>query len=58
VAATFESVADVTLDEVRVELVYPEDAASDQFFRDASRLVTSDRLPAREEPSHAPLSGG
>jgi hypothetical protein len=34
VAARFESVADVTLDEVRVELVYPEDEASDRFFRD------------------------
>lgn len=38
VAARFESVADVTLDEVRVELVYPEDGTSDQFFRD---LVTA-----------------
>jgi transcriptional regulator with XRE-family HTH domain len=33
VAARFESVADVTLDEVRVELVYPEDETSAQFFR-------------------------
>lgn len=43
VAARFESVADVTLDEPRVELVYPEDAASEQFFRD--------RFRAAEEPS-------
>jgi transcriptional regulator with XRE-family HTH domain len=34
VAARFESVADVTLDEVRVELIYPEDDTADQFFRD------------------------
>lgn len=33
VAARFESVADVTLDEVRVELVYPEDEPSERFFR-------------------------
>lgn len=36
VAARFESVADVTLDEVRVELVYPEDETSAQFFRSLS----------------------
>jgi transcriptional regulator with XRE-family HTH domain len=33
VAARFESVADVTLDEIRVELVYPEDESSERFFR-------------------------
>jgi transcriptional regulator with XRE-family HTH domain len=33
VAARFESVADVTLDEVRVELLYPEDEPSERFFR-------------------------
>lgn len=33
VAARFESVADVTLDETRVELIYPEDDNSDRFFR-------------------------
>jgi len=33
VVATFESAADVTLDEVRVELVYPEDDEAEQFFR-------------------------
>lgn len=41
VAASFESVTDVTLDEVRVELIYPEDDASDRFFRDASRPPTT-----------------
>lgn len=33
VAAHFESTADVTLDEVRVELIYPEDTESEVFFR-------------------------
>jgi hypothetical protein len=36
VAASFEPVADVTLDEVRVELIYPEDDTSDRFFRNAA----------------------
>lgn len=36
VAARFESVADITLDEVRVELIYPEDEASATFFRSLS----------------------
>lgn len=36
VAARFESVADITLDEIRVELVYPEDEPSERFFRAAS----------------------
>jgi transcriptional regulator with XRE-family HTH domain len=33
IAARFESVADITLDEIRVELTYPEDDTSEQFFR-------------------------
>jgi transcriptional regulator with XRE-family HTH domain len=33
VAARFESVADITLDEVRVELIYPEDETAERFFR-------------------------
>lgn len=33
VAARFESVADITLEELRVELIYPEDDASERFFR-------------------------
>lgn len=33
VAARFESVSDITLDEIRVELVYPEDEVSGRFFR-------------------------
>ncbi len=34
VAARFESTLDVTLDELRVELIYPEDAAADRFFHE------------------------
>lgn len=34
VAARFESTVDVTLGELRVELVYPEDADSDRFFHE------------------------
>jgi transcriptional regulator with XRE-family HTH domain len=34
VAARFESVTDITLDEIRVELTYPEDDPSERFFRD------------------------
>lgn len=36
VVAAFEHAVDVTLDEVRVELVYPEDAEAEAFFRGAS----------------------
>lgn len=34
VAARFESTVDITLDELRVELIYPEDADSDRFFHE------------------------
>jgi transcriptional regulator with XRE-family HTH domain len=34
VAARFESAIDVTLDELRVELIYPEDADADRFFHE------------------------
>jgi transcriptional regulator with XRE-family HTH domain len=34
VAARFESAADITLDEVRVELMYPQDDVSERFFTD------------------------
>ena len=37
VVARFESAVDVTLDELRVELVYPEDDASDRFFQQVAR---------------------
>ena len=36
VVAAFEHAVDVTLDEVRVELVYPEDAEAEAFFRAAA----------------------
>ena len=38
VVAAFEHAVDVTLDEVRVELIYPEDAAAEEFFRTAATL--------------------
>lgn len=39
VAARFESTLDVTLDELRVELIYPEDADSDRFFHEQAAHV-------------------
>ncbi len=36
VVATFQHAVDVTLDEVRVELVYPEDTEAEAFFRAAA----------------------
>ena len=36
VVATFEHPVDVTLDEVRVELIYPEDGEAESFFRAAA----------------------
>jgi transcriptional regulator with XRE-family HTH domain len=38
VAARFESAIDISLDEIRIELIYPADSAAEQFFRD---LATS-----------------
>jgi hypothetical protein len=42
-AARFDPVAEVTLDELRVELMYPLDDAAERFFRegseDAARVV-------------------
>ena len=38
VAARFESVTDIALDEIRIELIYPADSPAEQFFRD---LATS-----------------
>jgi hypothetical protein len=38
VAARFESVTDIALDEIRFELIYPADSPSEQSFRD---LATS-----------------
>lgn len=44
VAARFESTTDVTLDELRVELIYPEDADADRFFKERV-TVDADRRP-------------
>ncbi|MGD9696161.1 MAG: helix-turn-helix domain-containing protein [Thermoleophilia bacterium] len=59
VAARFESAADVTLDEMRVELIYPEDEAADDFFHRAggghpaskSQAVDSERKAGAPPPS-------
>jgi hypothetical protein len=32
-AARFDAAIEVTLDEVRIELIYPKDATAEQFFR-------------------------
>jgi len=37
--ARFDAAAEVSLDELRVELMYPLDAAAEQFFRDRARHV-------------------
>ncbi|HZO66227.1 MAG TPA: helix-turn-helix transcriptional regulator [Kribbellaceae bacterium] len=36
-AARFDATAEITLDELRIELIYPLDEAGEQFFRDAGR---------------------
>lgn len=36
VAARFDAPAEVTLDELRIELIYPADAAAEQYFRQAA----------------------
>jgi hypothetical protein len=33
VIARFDAPAEVTLDELRIELIYPADAAAERFFR-------------------------
>lgn len=40
VVAQFQSPVDVTLDELRVELIYPEDDEADRFFRQRARSAT------------------
>jgi len=34
IAARFDSAVDITLDELRIELIYPEDDTAEHFFRD------------------------
>ncbi|HCT79136.1 MAG TPA: hypothetical protein DGT23_21780 [Micromonosporaceae bacterium] len=36
VAARFDAPAEVTLDELRIELIYPADAEAEQYFRQAA----------------------
>jgi methyl coenzyme M reductase subunit C-like uncharacterized protein (methanogenesis marker protein 7) len=35
--ARFDAAADVTLDELRIELTYPQDAAAERFFREQDK---------------------
>jgi transcriptional regulator with XRE-family HTH domain len=43
--ARFDQAAEITLDELRVELMYPFDDAADRFFRDHATDPTTDRSP-------------
>ena len=36
-AARFDPPTDIPLDELRIELTYPQDSTADRFFRDRSR---------------------
>ena len=36
--ARFDAAADVTLDELRIELTYPQDAAAERFFREQDKV--------------------
>jgi hypothetical protein len=35
--ARFDAAADVTMDELRIGLIYPQDAAAERFFRDQDK---------------------
>jgi transcriptional regulator with XRE-family HTH domain len=43
--ARFDQPTDVTLDELRVELIYPLDDAAERFFRDSCRRLRGDGVP-------------
>jgi hypothetical protein len=43
--ARFDQPTDVTLDELRVELIYPLDDAAERFFRDSCRRLRGDGMP-------------
>jgi len=51
--ARFDHPAEVTLDEVRVELMFPMDEVAERFFRTAGRSGPAGRLPgpAHQEPA-------
>jgi transcriptional regulator with XRE-family HTH domain len=51
--ARFDPIAEVTLDELRVELMYPLDQAAERFFRDRHKLMPSaqDTEPAAAVPA-------
>ncbi len=37
IAARFDSAVDITLDELRIELIYPQDDTAERFFREPAR---------------------
>ncbi len=41
IAARFESAVDITLDELRIELLYPQDETAERFFREHARYRDS-----------------
>jgi hypothetical protein len=57
-AARFDQVAEVTLDELRIELFYPFDAAAERFFRASASRPVIRRSPARVEPPAVPHRSG
>jgi hypothetical protein len=51
--ARFDPIAEVTLDELRVELMYPLDQAAERFFRNRQKPTpsTQDTEPAVATPA-------
>jgi hypothetical protein len=41
IVARFDPVAEVTLDELRIELMYPRDAAAERFLRNAAARLAA-----------------
>lgn len=44
VAARFESATDITLDELRIELIYPEDDTAERFFRQQANAQEASKV--------------
>jgi hypothetical protein len=44
--ARFDTAAEVTLDELRIELTYPQDTAAEEFFRELARANVPSTLGA------------
>ena len=58
VVAQFGSPRDVTLDELRVELIYPADAAAEEFFRQAAAGLSAAASTARPATDRVVTSDG